>query len=131
MTTFILIVLAIILVAYLKTLDKDLRNEQLSTARDTATIGTIATLKFGKEFVKLVYNTGKTAALSVETNHAELSHDVRTSLDGYITNNGGTVKQAGIVTGEKAISAVYMDDMQKTVDDMYKDLLARHTANKK
>lgn len=118
MTTLLLILGLIAIVAYFKSLNKDIRAEQLSTLRDSATIGTIATFKLGKEIVKTTYKAGSVAAQSVEANHAQASKDVRDGLDNYIKSHGGTVKQAGVVTGTNIASALYLDDAQKALKEM-------------
>lgn len=125
----LLITIAVILglifvVVYLKNTKKELRDMQVSTARDTATIGIVATATFAKDIIVATANAGRVAAKVVEKEHTEVIKSARVGVDNIIKDNGGTVKQAGLTIGRKVSSATYLKEANESLDTMLKDLKA-------
>ena len=125
----LLITIAVILglifvVVYLKNTKKELRDMQVSTARDTATIGIVATATFAKDIIIATANAGRVAAKVVEKEHTEVIKSARVGVDNIIKDNGGTVKQAGVIIGRKVSSATYLKEANESLDTMLKDLKA-------
>lgn len=125
----LLITIAVILglifvVVYLKNTKKELRDMQVSTARDTATIGIVATATFAKDIIVATANAGRVAAKVVEKEHTEVIKSARVGVDNIIKDNGGTVKQAGVIIGKKVSSATYLKEANESLDTMLKDLKA-------
>lgn len=125
----LLITIAVILglifvVVYLKNTKKELRDMQVSTARDTATIGIVATATFAKDIIIATANAGRVAAKVVEKEHTEVIKSARVGVDNIIKDNGGTVKQAGVIIGKKVSSATYLKEANESLDTMLKDLKA-------
>ena len=123
----LLITIAVILglifvVVYLKNTKKELRDMQVSTARDTATIGIVATATFAKDIIIATANAGRVAAKVVEKEHTEVIKSARVGVDNIIKDNGGTVKQAGVTIGRKVSSATYLKEANESLDTMLKDL---------
>ena len=123
----LLITIAVILglifvVVYLKNTKKELRDMQVSTARDTATIGIVATATFAKDIIIATANAGRVAAKVVEKEHTEVIKSARVGVDNIIKDNGGTVKQAGLTIGRKVSSATYLTDANESLSTMLKDL---------
>ena len=123
----LLITIAVILglifvVVYLKNTKKELRDMQVSTARDTATIGIVATATFAKDIIVATANAGRVAAKVVEKEHTEVIKSARVGVDNIIKDNGGTVKQAGLTIGRKVSSATYLKEANESLDTMLKDL---------
>ena len=123
----LLITIAVILglifvVVYLKNTKKELRDMQVSTARDTATIGIVATATFAKDIIVATANAGRVAAKVVEKEHTEVIKSARVGVDNIIKDNGGTVKQAGVIIGKKVSSATYLTDANESLSTMLKDL---------
>ena len=123
----LLITIAVILglifvVVYLKNTKKELRDMQVSTARDTATIGIVATATFAKDIIIATANAGRVAAKVVEKEHTEVIKSARVGVDNIIKDNGGTVKQAGVIIGKKVSSATYLTDANDSLSTMLKDL---------
>lgn len=123
----LLITIAVILglifvVVYLKNTKKELRDMQVSTARDTATIGIVATATFAKDIIIATANAGRVAAKVVEKEHTEVIKSARVGVDNIIKDNGGTVKQAGVIIGKKVSSATYLTDANESLSTMLKDL---------
>ena len=123
----LLITIAVILglifvVVYLKNTKKELRDMQVSTARDTATIGIVATATFAKDIIVATANAGRVAAKVVEKEHTEVIKSARVGVDNIIKDNGGTVKQAGVIIGKKVSSATYLTDANDSLSTMLKDL---------
>lgn len=123
----LLITIAVILglifvVVYLKNTKKELRDMQVSTARDTATIGIVATATFAKDIIIATANAGRVAAKVVEKEHTEVIKSARVGVDNIIKDNGGTVKQAGVIIGKKVSSATYLKEANESLDTMLKDL---------
>ncbi len=123
----LLITIAVILglifvVVYLKNTKKELRDMQVSTARDTATIGIVATATFAKDIIVATANAGRVAAKVVEKEHTEVIKSARVGVDNIIKDNGGTVKQAGVIIGKKVSSATYLKEANESLDTMLKDL---------
>ena len=123
----LLITIAVILglifvVVYLKNTKKELRDMQVSTARDTATIGIVATATFAKDIIVATANAGRVAAKIVEKEHTEVIKSARVGVDNIIKDNGGTVKQAGLTIGRKVSSATYLKEANESLDTMLKDL---------
>lgn len=123
----LLITIAVILglifvVVYLKNTKKELRDMQVSTARDTATIGIVATATFAKDIIVATANAGRVAAKVVEKEHTEVIKSARVGVDNIIKDNGGTVKQAGVIIGKKVSSATYLTDANESLNTMLKDL---------
>lgn len=123
----LLITIAVILglifvVVYLKNTKKELRDMQVSTARDTATIGIVATATFAKDIIIATANAGRVAAKVVEKEHTEVIKSARVGVDNIIKDNGGTVKQAGLTIGRKVSSATYLADANESLSTMLKDL---------
>lgn len=123
----LLITIAVILglifvVVYLKNTKKELRDMQVSTARDTATIGIVATATFAKDIIIATANAGRVAAKVVEKEHTEVIKSARVGVDNIIKDNGGTVKQAGLTIGRKVSSATYLKEANESLDTMLKDL---------
>ena len=112
----------IFVVVYLKNTKKELRDMQVSTARDTATIGIVATATFAKDIIVATANAGRVAAKVVEKEHTEVIKSARVGVDNIIKDNGGTVKQAGVIIGKKVSSATYLTDANESLDTMLKDL---------
>ena len=112
----------IFVVVYLKNTKKELRDMQVSTARDTATIGIVATATFAKDIIIATANAGRVAAKVVEKEHTEVIKSARVGVDNIIKDNGGTVKQAGVIIGKKVSSATYLTDANESLDTMLKDL---------
>lgn len=112
----------IFLVTYLKNTKKELRDMQVSTARDSITIGVVATATFAKDVVVAVANSGRVAAKVVEKEHTEVIKSARVGVDNIIKDNGGTVKQAGVIIGKKVSSATYLKEANESLDTMLKDL---------
>ena len=125
----LLITIAVILglifvVVYLKNTKKELRDMQVSTAGDTATIGIVATATFAKDIIVATANAGRVAAKVVEKEHTEVIKSARVGVDNIIKDNGGTVKQAGLTIGRKVSSATYLKEANESLDTMLKDLKA-------
>ena len=123
----LLITIAVILglifvVVYLKNTKKELRDMQVSTARDTATIGIVATATFAKDIIIATANAGRVAAKVVEKEHTEVIKSARVGVDNIIKDNGDTVKQAGVIIGKKVSSATYLKEANESLDTMLKDL---------
>ena len=123
----LLITIAVILglifvVVYLKNTKKELRDMQVSTARDTATIGIVATATFAKDIIIATANAGRVAAKVVEKEHTEVIKSARVGVDNIIKDNGGIVKQAGLTIGRKVSSATYLKEANESLDTMLKDL---------
>ena len=123
----LLITIAVILglifvVVYLKNTKKELRDMQVSTARDTATIGIVATATFAKDIIVATANAGRVAAKVVEKEHTEVIKSARVGVDNIIKDNGDTVKQAGVIIGKKVSSATYLKEANESLDTMLKDL---------
>lgn len=123
----LLITIAVILglifvVVYLKNTKKELRDMQVSTVRDTATIGIVATATFAKDIIVATANAGRVAAKVVEKEHTEVIKSARVGVDNIIKDNGGTVKQAGLTIGRKVSSATYLKEANESLDTMLKDL---------
>lgn len=95
---------------------------QVSTARDTATIGIVATATFAKDIIIATANAGRVAAKVVEKEHTEVIKSARVGVDNIIKDNGGTVKQAGVIIGKKVSSATYLKEANESLDTMLKDL---------
>lgn len=114
----------IFVVVYLKNTKKELRDMQVSTARDTATIGIVATATFAKDIIVATANAGRVAAKVVEKEHTEVIKSARVGVDNIIKDNGGTVKQAGLTIGRKVSSATYLKEANESLDTMLKDLKA-------
>ena len=114
----------IFVVVYLKNTKKELRDMQVSTARDTATIGIVATATFAKDIIIATANAGRVAAKVVEKEHTEVIKSARVGVDNIIKDNGGTVKQAGVIIGKKVSSATYLKEANESLDTMLKDLKA-------
>lgn len=114
----------IFVVVYLKNTKKELRDMQVSTARDTATIGIVATATFAKDIIVATANAGRVAAKVVEKEHTEVIKSARVGVDNIIKDNGGTVKQAGVIIGKKVSSATYLKEANESLDTMLKDLKA-------
>lgn len=114
----------IFVVVYLKNTKKELRDMQVSTARDTATIGIVATATFAKDIIIATANAGRVAAKVVEKEHTEVIKSARVGVDNIIKDNGGTVKQAGLTIGRKVSSATYLKEANESLDTMLKDLKA-------
>lgn len=95
---------------------------QVSTARDTATIGIVATATFAKDIIVATANAGRVAAKVVEKEHTEVIKSARVGVDNIIKDNGGTVKQAGLTIGRKVSSATYLKEANESLDTMLKDL---------
>lgn len=112
----------IFVVVYLKNTKKELRDMQVSTARDTATIGIVATATFAKDIIIATANAGRVAAKVVEKEHTEVIKSARVGVDNIIKDNGGTVKQAGLTIGRKVSSATYLTDANESLSTMLKDL---------
>ena len=112
----------IFVVVYLKNTKKELRDMQVSTARDTATIGIVATATFAKDIIVATANAGRVAAKVVEKEHTEVIKSARVGVDNIIKDNGGTVKQAGVIIGKKVSSATYLTDANDSLSTMLKDL---------
>ena len=112
----------IFVVVYLKNTKKELRDMQVSTARDTATIGIVATATFAKDIIIATANAGRVAAKVVEKEHTEVIKSARVGVDNIIKDNGGTVKQAGVIIGKKVSSATYLTDANESLSTMLKDL---------
>ena len=112
----------IFVVVYLKNTKKELRDMQVSTARDTATIGIVATVTFAKDIIIATANAGRVAAKVVEKEHTEVIKSARVGVDNIIKDNGGTVKQAGLTIGRKVSSATYLKEANESLDTMLKDL---------
>lgn len=112
----------IFVVVYLKNTKKELRDMQVSTARDTATIGIVATATFAKDIIVATANAGRVAAKVVEKEHTEVIKSARVGVDNIIKDNGGTVKQAGLTIGRKVSSATYLTDANESLSTMLKDL---------
>lgn len=112
----------IFVVVYLKNTKKELRDMQVSTARDTATIGIVATATFAKDIIIATANAGRVAAKVVEKEHTEVIKSARVGVDNIIKDNGGTVKQAGVIIGKKVSSATYLKEANESLDTMLKDL---------
>ena len=112
----------IFVVVYLKNTKKELRDMQVSTARDTATIGIVATATFAKDIIVATANAGRVAAKVVEKEHTEVIKSARVGVDNIIKDNGGTVKQAGVIIGKKVSSATYLKEANESLDTMLKDL---------
>ena len=112
----------IFVVVYLKNTKKELRDMQVSTARDTATIGIVATATFAKDIIVATANAGRVAAKVVEKEHTEVIKSARVGVDNIIKDNGGTVKQAGVIIGKKVSSATYLTDANESLNTMLKDL---------
>ena len=112
----------IFVVVYLKNTKKELRDMQVSTARDTATIGIVATATFAKDIIIATANAGRVAAKVVEKEHTEVIKSARVGVDNIIKDNGGTVKQAGLTIGRKVPSATYLKEANESLDTMLKDL---------
>ena len=112
----------IFVVVYLKNTKKELRDMQVSTARDTATIGIVATATFAKDIIVATANAGRVAAKVVEKEHTEVIKSARVGVDTIIKDNGGTVKQAGLTIGRKVSSATYLKEANESLDTMLKDL---------
>lgn len=112
----------IFVVVYLKNTKKELRDMQVSTARDTATIGIVATATFAKDIIVATANAGRVAAKVVEKEHTEVIKSARVGVDNIIKDNGGTVKQAGLTIGRKVSSATYLKEANESLDTMLKDL---------
>ena len=112
----------IFVVVYLKNTKKELRDMQVSTARDTATIGIVATATFAKDIIIATANAGRVAAKVVEKEHTEVIKSARVGVDNIIKDNGGTVKQAGVIIGKKVSSATYLTDANESLNTMLKDL---------
>lgn len=112
----------IFVVVYLKNTKKELRDMQVSTARDTATIGIVATATFAKDIIIATANAGRVAAKVVEKEHTEVIKSARVGVDNIIKDNGGTVKQAGLTIGRKVSSATYLKEANESLDTMLKDL---------
>ena len=112
----------IFVVVYLKNTKKELRDMQVSTARDTATIGIVATATFAKDIIIATANAGRVAAKVVEKEHTEVIKSARVGVDNIIKDNGGIVKQAGLTIGRKVSSATYLKEANESLDTMLKDL---------
>lgn len=112
----------IFVVVYLKNTKKELRDMQVSTVRDTATIGIVATATFAKDIIVATANAGRVAAKVVEKEHTEVIKSARVGVDNIIKDNGGTVKQAGLTIGRKVSSATYLKEANESLDTMLKDL---------
>lgn len=128
MEQIILIIAAVLgligLITYLKNIRKDLREKQISVARDVTAMGVVATFTVVKDLVKATVSTAKVAAKTVEKEHQDVINNARTSVDQVIKSNGGTVKQAGVTLGKKASDAVYLSDANKALDDALAKLKA-------
>ena len=120
--TIVVILGLIFVVVYLKNTKKELRDMQVSTARDTATIGIVATATFAKDIIIATANAGRVAAKVVEKEHTEVIKSARVGVDNIIKDNGGTVKQAGLTIGRKVSSATYLTDANESLSTMLKDL---------
>ena len=94
---FVVLVLGLIgLVNYFKSLAPELRKEQLKTARQSGEIIAGFLLTTGKDAIKTASKAGKAAAVSVERNHAELSHDLAQSVGNFVADKGkGNALRAG------------------------------------
>ena len=115
----------VFLITYLKNTKKELRDAQISTAKDITAIGVVATVTIAKEIVKATVNSAKVAAKTVEAEHTDAVKAARQSVDNIIKDNGGTIKQAGVTLGQKASDSIYLTDANKALSATLKDLEAK------
>ena len=124
--TIIAIVLVLIaVISYFKQLDPKQRALQAGIVRDVTAISVVATSAFAKELGEVAIKSGRLAAKTVESEHADTIKEARQFVDNLIVNNGGTIKQTGVTLCKKTADAVYLTDANQALSKALKDLEAK------